>query len=185
MRMISLRDVVPEDKDMIRNWRNLPEVRQYMYTDHEIGAEEHTQWFQGILRDPKRRYWVVMLDGEPVGLFNLADIDHHNKRCYWGFYVANVEARGRGVASFVEYAVMQYVFEELRFNKLCGEVLASNELSLGFHKSFGFVEEGHLRQHVIKGGKSVDVVVMGMLREEWEAQKPEIEARLKTRGLIP
>ncbi len=183
--MISLRDVRPEDKDMIRDWRNLPEVRQYMYTDHIITPEEHEKWFQGIFGDPTRRYWVIVLDGEDVGLVNLYGIDHRNKRCSWAFYVASPSTRGKGVGSFVEYSTLRYVFDELGFNKLCCEVLVTNPPVINMHKSFGFVQEGYYRQHILKGGDFVDVVALAMLKEEWDARKPKIEERLRNKGLIP
>lgn len=183
--MIALRDVRPEDKDMIRNWRNLPEVRQYMYTDHIITPEEHERWFQGIFGDPTRRYWIIVLDGEDVGLVNLYNIDRRNLRCYWAFYVASPSTRGKGVGSFVEYSVLRYVFDDLLFNKLCCEVLVSNQPVIDMHKNFGFVQEGYYRQHIRKGDTFVDVVALAMLRTEWEAKKPEIETRLRQKGLIP
>ena len=182
--MITLRDVQPEDKDKLREWRNLPEVCKYMYTDHHITVEEHEKWFQIALCDPTRRYWIITLDQEDVGLVNLCDIDSRNKRCYWAYYIANPQTRGKGVGSFVEYWVLSYVFDHLRLNKLCGEVLASNQGVLHIHQGFGFIQEGYLRQHVFKGGKPVDVVSISMLREEWDARKPEIEDRLRKKGLI-
>lgn len=182
--MISLRDVRAEDKEMIRRWRNLPDIRKYMYTDHEISPEEHAAWFAGLEGDETRRYWVITLDGEDVGLLYLYDIDRRNKRCYWGFYVASPSTRGRGVGSFVEYFTLRHVFDELGFHKLCCEVLTSNPPVIAMHKSFGFAQEGFYRQHIYKGGEFVDVVALAMLKEEWEANKPEIEARLREKGLL-
>ena len=183
--MISLRDVMPEDKDMIRNWRNLPEVRQYMYTDHIISPEEHGRWFQGIFGDPKRRFWIVQSDDKPVGLVSLHDIDEHNKRCYGAIYIAKPGERAKGAGTFASHSVMRYAFDELSLNKLCCETLAFNDRVIEMYKSLGLVQEGLYRRHVRKGDQFVDVVALAILREEWEVQKPEIEARLRTKGLIP
>ncbi len=38
--MTSFRDLIPADKETIRSWRNLPEIRKYMYTDHVIAPED-------------------------------------------------------------------------------------------------------------------------------------------------
>ncbi|MCK4598757.1 UDP-4-amino-4,6-dideoxy-N-acetyl-beta-L-altrosamine N-acetyltransferase [Candidatus Bipolaricaulota bacterium] len=184
--MTTLRDIQPDDKDMIRNWHNLPEVAKWMYADHYICAEEHEQWFQDIFSDPSRQYWIIMYGQEDVGLVNLYDIDYRNKRCYWAFYVANPNVRGKGVGSFVEYSILSHVFDELEFNRLCCEVLASNQLVVEMHKSFGFVQEGHFRQHVIKGGQPIDVVFLAILKEEWESKRIKIKQRLnKKRVALP
>jgi UDP-4-amino-4,6-dideoxy-N-acetyl-beta-L-altrosamine N-acetyltransferase len=182
--MNGLRDIQASDKDMLRRWRNLPEVANYMFTDHEISAEEHERWFHSIFGDPTSRYWIITSDDEDVGVANICGIDPQNRRCFWGFYLSSPNVRGKGVGAYVEYFVLRYVFEELGLNRLCGEVLATNDKVVQMHKGFGFKQEGYYRQHVLKGGKPLDVVAIAMLREEWQAQKPEIEERLRRKGLL-
>lgn len=182
--MIQLRDVRPEDKGVIREWRNLPEVRKYMLTDHIIGPEEHARWFEGIGKDHTCRYWVIHRDGEDVGLIHLYDINERHKRCYWGFYIVSPDRRGKGAGSFAWYCVLKYAFEGLQLNKVCSEVLASNQTSVDMHKGFGFVQEGVYRQHVLKDGVLVNVICLGMLREEWVKHKGAVEDKLRAKGLI-
>jgi len=182
--MITLRDIHPEDKEKIHRWRNLPEVAKYMYTDHLITPEEHEIWFQRILQNPTCRYWIIVCDGQDVGVVNLYDINVRNKRCYWAFYVASPDVRGKGVGSFVEYSVLHYVFDELGLNKLCCEVLSFNEAVTNMHKSFGFKQEGLFRQHVIKGETPADIVCLAMLHQDWESLKTDTENRLRQKGLL-
>ena len=183
--MITLRDIQPEDKEKVRQWRNLPEVAKYMYTDHYITPEEHEKWFQRIMQDPTCHYWIIVCDGQDVGVANIYGVDQRHQRCYWAFYVASPDVRGKGVGSMVEYLVLRYVFDELGLNKLCCEVLAFNEAVISMHKSFGFQVEGVFRQHVIKGGVPTDIVCLAMLRSEWVLLKPAIEERLRQKGLLP
>ena len=182
--MIVMRHVRAEDKEKIRNWRNKPSVAQYMYTDNYITREEHERWFARVTSDPTLEYWIITYDGEDIGLLNLYGIDECHRRCYWAFYVAEEGLRRKGVGGSVEYFVLKYVFEELKLNKLCCEVLASNQAVVGMHKSFGFREEGYFRQHVMKGGKSADIHCLAMLREEWEQLRASIEERLRGKGLL-
>lgn len=169
---------------MIHGWRNLPEVASYMYTDYYIGREEHERWFEGIYRDPTRRYWIITSGQGDIGLVNLYNIDKKNKRCHWAYYIASANSRGKGVGSFVEYVIMRHVFEELNFNRLCCEVLGFNRPVIEIHEGFGFTQEGCFRQHVIKSGKPMDVMSLGILRDEWLSKKPEIEERLRRKGLL-
>lgn len=177
--MVSLRDLTPADSAMLHQWRNLPEVAQYMYTDHQITAEEHRIWFDSIRDNTTRRYWIITSDGEDVGLANLYSIDRENQRCFWAFYIARPQQRGKGIGGFVEFQVLQYVFDTLKLNRLCCEVLASNQAVVEMHKGFGFAQEGYFRQHIWKAGAAQDVVSLAILRSDWEAKKPEIEARLQ------
>ena len=169
--MIALRPIASEDRDRLLEWRNAPHVAQYMYTDHLISWEEHARWFAGIGQDKNRKYWIIESNDVPVGLVNLYDIDERNKRCSWAFYLGSEDGRGAGIGSQVECAILIHVFETMGFNKLCCEVLASNESVWGMHQKFGFVKEGVLRKHVWKSGAFHDVVVLGMTAQDWAAQK--------------
>lgn len=182
--MIDIRDLREGDAEMIRQWRNKPTIARYMYNDHEISVEEHRVWFDAIARDPSVRYWIITCDGRDVGLVNLYGIDRRNDRCYWAFYVAEDGLRGRGVGSWVEFRVLTYVFDELGLDKLCCEVLATNPAVVEMHRSFGFQEEGLLRGHVIKDGSRLDVVCLGILRDDWLAHRDGIRGRLASKGII-
>ncbi|MGA7378564.1 MAG: UDP-4-amino-4,6-dideoxy-N-acetyl-beta-L-altrosamine N-acetyltransferase [Candidatus Sulfotelmatobacter sp.] len=182
--MNSLRDISPGDQEAIRIWRNDPDVRKYMYTDHEISPDEHRAWFSRILRDSSCKYWIIVCDREDVGLLYLYDIDMRNRHCYWGFYTVGPQVRGKGIGSFAEFSVLRIVFDELQLQKLCGEVLAFNLPVLNMHKKFGFVQEGVFRKHVLKGDDFEDVVCISILREEWEAKKAELELKLRAKGVI-
>jgi len=181
--VFGLRDLRTEDKDLVRAWRNHPEIAKYMYTDHEITEMEHERWFARILNDATSRFWIITGDGEAIGLLSISQIDSHNRRCYWAYYL-DPYTRGKGAGSFAEYSVLQHVFTELNLNKLCGEVLGFNRSVIKMHKRFGFVEEGVLRKHILKQGQWHDVVCVGILREEWEKTRPEIETRLRADGII-
>jgi UDP-4-amino-4,6-dideoxy-N-acetyl-beta-L-altrosamine N-acetyltransferase len=180
----SLRDIRPDDADMIREWRNLPQVSDYMYTDHVISPEEHAAWFSRVLKDSTCKYWVITCDGEDVGVAYLYAIDRTNRRCYWGFYVVSPNVRGKSVGTCVEYAVLNYVFDELKLEKLCCEVLAFNKGVVEMHRRFGFAQEGLLRKHIWKRDVFQDVVCLAMLREEWVAARPRQEEKLRSKGLL-
>ena len=183
--MIALRDMLPEDRDQVRAWRNLPAVAQYMYTDSEIPEDEHAAWFDRVLDDPSCAYWIITCDGTDVGLACITGIDRAHSRCDWAFYIASSDLRGRGVGSVVEYSVLSHVFDGLGLEKLCCEVLDLNAPVVEMHKRFGFTEEGRLRRHIRKGDDWHDVIMLAMLREEWLAVKPGIEERLAGKGLLP
>jgi len=182
--MYGLREIRPTDKNLVRTWRNHPDVARYMYTDHEITEPEHERWFERIIRDESSHYWIITSDGKEIGVLSISQIDVQNRRCYWAYYL-DPGTRGMGAGSFAEYSVLQHVFKELNLNKLCGEVLGFNRSVIKMHKRFGFAEEGVLRNHIFKHGRWHDVVCVGILRDEWERTRPEIETRLKSNGIIP
>jgi UDP-4-amino-4,6-dideoxy-N-acetyl-beta-L-altrosamine N-acetyltransferase len=179
---ITLRDVRDDDRDRLRAWRNLPEISRWMYSDHEIGPEEHARWFAAALADPRRRYWIIELDGAPVGLANLYDIDPANGKASWAYYLADPSVRGKGVGAFVEFWVIEHVFGERGLGKLWCEVLIANEAVWRLHESFGFQREALFREHVRKAGEPLDVVGLGLLARDWARVRPESLRRLREKG---
>jgi UDP-4-amino-4,6-dideoxy-N-acetyl-beta-L-altrosamine N-acetyltransferase len=179
---VELRDIRPDDRDRLLVWRNAPEVSAYMYSDHEITPQEHARWFQGIADDPRRAYWIIEMDGAPVGLANLYDIDRVHGRCAWAYYLAEPQVRGRGVGSYVEYVMIERVFGEFGLNKLWCEVLASNEAVWKLHERFGFRQEACFRQHVIKHSLFHDVFGLGLLKSDWMEQRAGAREQLLAKG---
>ena len=179
---VQLRDVTPADRDRLRVWRNQPDVAQWMYTDAQISEADHARWFAAALSDPTRRYWIIELDGEPVGLANLADISEGNRRCAWAYYLASPSVRGKGVGAYVEYWVIEHVFGPLGLSRLWCEVLVENEAVWKLHESFGFRREALLRQHIWKNGEPRDVVGLGLLAADWVAVREASRERLRAKG---
>jgi UDP-4-amino-4,6-dideoxy-N-acetyl-beta-L-altrosamine N-acetyltransferase len=168
---VSLRPFRLDDIGRVLAWRNLPEVAAYMYSDHRISESEHARWFASAMSDETKRYWIIELDGDPVGVANLYDISAAHKRAYWAFYLADQRVRGRGVGSATERFVMRHAFVDLGLDKLCCEVLATNEGVVKMHQRYGFQVDGTLRRHVIKGEDRVDVQTLSLLRDEWAASR--------------
>ena len=133
---VTLRPVTADDSARLMDWRNRPEVSAYMYTDHLISPEEHARWFEGAVKAPDRRYWIIEMDLDPVGLANLAGIDEARRRCEWAYYLAEPSVRGRGVGAAVEFTVIDHVFAALKLHKLWCEVLMENEAVWRLHESF-------------------------------------------------
>ena len=179
---IVLRLATHRDSARLLAWRNLPQVAQWMYSDHLIAAEEHARWSQSALTDPRCRYWIIELDGTPVGLANLGDISETNRKASWAYYLAEPATRGKGVGAYVEVFVLDHAFQTLGLNKLSCEVLIENDAVWKMHESFGFVREALYRAHVWKGGDPRDVVGLAILADQWAAARPASVARLREKG---
>lgn len=169
---VELRPMGLDDSARVLVWRNRPTVAAYMFTDHVISEAEHAAWFAGALTDGTRRYWIIEVDGEPIGLATLYDISTLQKRAHLGLYIADDRVRGMGVGTQVDRFLMRHAFEDLGLDKLCAEALATNGAGIRVHQRHGFRIDGVLRRHVIKAGERVDVVTMSLLREEWTDRSP-------------
>lgn len=175
IQLIPLRE---DDIELVRMWRNSPEVSQYMYTDEFISEEHQKLWFNKIKNENNSRYWIIEFENKKIGVASLTDIDTRNSKCFWGFYLGTTDNRGKGIGAKIEYKILEYVFEDLKLNKLCGEVLSFNENVIRMHEKFGFRREGYLRNHIRKQEKFHDVVVIALLSYEWYQIKEMLHKKI-------
>ncbi|HHG83581.1 MAG TPA: GNAT family N-acetyltransferase, partial [Bacteroidetes bacterium] len=78
---LSLHVLTANDLEMVRKWRNSPEVSKYMYTDNTISAAQQIAWFERIRKDSSKKYWLIRYGERPIGLVNIAHIDTLNLSC--------------------------------------------------------------------------------------------------------
>ncbi|RUO30007.1 UDP-4-amino-4,6-dideoxy-N-acetyl-beta-L-altrosamine N-acetyltransferase [Aliidiomarina sedimenti] len=158
----TLRQVDVTDLPILRRWRNHPDIRRYMYTQHEITAHEHQAWFERMQTNPQVHLLMYVEDGTPRGYAQLTVKAH---RADWGFYVSPDAKKGTGRK--LGHTVLDYAFHELQLEKVCGEALSFNEGSIAFHKALGFTHEGTLRAHACIRSDFVDVFCFGLLKADW------------------
>jgi UDP-4-amino-4,6-dideoxy-N-acetyl-beta-L-altrosamine N-acetyltransferase len=163
--MYTLRPMQESDLSQVLAWRNHPDVRKNMYTQHVISAEEHAAWFARVQIDPTKRYFVCVDDGEPLGVVGFYSISPHHKTAEWAFYSGNLARRGLG--SHMEYLALSLAFDELGLEKLSCEVLGFNESVISFHRKHGFRREGIRHQQHLIDGKYEDVHLLALFRKDW------------------
>ena len=170
--MYRLRPMSKKDLELVREWRNRPEIRNNMYTTHVISKEEHYAYFENVWNDMTKRYFICEnQDGNPAGVVNFVNIDTKNKSAFWAFYSGDLKKRG--VGKWMEYLALDYAFESMDLYKLSCEVLDFNYEVVKFHRKFGFKLEGIFRRHHYIGDRFADVYRLSMFREDWlKYQKP-------------
>lgn len=154
------------DLENVLAWRNHPEVRRYMYTQHEITMYEHVRWFERASTDPERHLLIFERDATPTGFINFQVIASGGI-ANWGFYAAPDAPKGTG--RLLGQAALEYAFTDAKLHKICGQALAFNERSIRFHQSLGFSKEGNLRHQHYDGQNYHDVVCFGLLASEWQS----------------
>jgi len=172
-------NVEKELVEQVRNWRNSTEVNQYMHINHQISEEEHQNWIENLKNKNDSKAWIIIYKKKPVGLIQLSDIDYINKTAQWGFYIADETTRGKGVGSASLYKLMKYVFDEMNFNRMHTKVLKNNHVAIKLYEKFGFKKEGLLKQQLMRDGKYIDVILMGMLQEEWINMKEKLKVTIE------
>jgi UDP-4-amino-4,6-dideoxy-N-acetyl-beta-L-altrosamine N-acetyltransferase len=170
----SLRPVTEEDVELLYAWRNRLEVREFMYSSSEITIVDHKRWFVSMLADHSRQTLVMAVKGIECAIICFTDI-RESISCSWGFYSGL--GAPPGVSLLIELAGLGYAFETLGVNRLHCEVLSGNQQVINLHKKAGFIQEGCLRKARQTPRGLEDVIIFGMLKEEWPNACIRLQAR--------
>ena len=171
------------DKASLREWRNDPAVSKWMYTNHEIGEEEHHVWFDAMLADASKVYWKIVTDGVAVGAVFLTGVSSQGSSCEWGMYLADVNTRGKGVAQAACALSFRYAFNELAVDAVKCEAVAQNENAIGLYESVGYVRTGIQIDAVQRGGEMLSVVTLELTRKSWNMSESSVLQKLSEKGV--
>lgn len=133
-----LRRVSDEHIEMIRQWRNHPEVQRYMFFKEWISPEMQRTWFTNT-NNKYNMYFVLEQNGQYFGLVNLKNIDYQEKSAESGVFLApgNVSTDSLlGVRSVV--AILDLAFYILGLSSISASVKSDNHRAITFNERLGF-----------------------------------------------
>jgi RimJ/RimL family protein N-acetyltransferase len=171
-RTCRLRPLSRSDLAQSLKWRNDPVVRDavlgYRFPVTETMEEG---WYDRVLADQggKRATFAIedLADGALAGFVHLFDIDWPCRLAHFGIVIGETGRQGRGIGSEATALMMTYGFETLNLERIELRVADSNARARHIYARLGFVDEGRLRRAAFIGGAPADVIVMGLLREEF------------------
>ncbi|MBI3899053.1 MAG: UDP-4-amino-4,6-dideoxy-N-acetyl-beta-L-altrosamine N-acetyltransferase [Gammaproteobacteria bacterium] len=169
-----LRPLAEHDLELVLAWRNSERVRANMYTDHVISLDEHRRWFERLRDHPTPEKYLIFESAErPLGFVSFTRFNVASDLCYWAFYLGETEVP-RGTGAIMEFMAIEYALRELKLRKLCCEVFVFNAPVIKLHHRFGFIEEGRLKEHMLKAGKYEDIVSLALFERDWENIRPSL-----------
>jgi UDP-4-amino-4,6-dideoxy-N-acetyl-beta-L-altrosamine N-acetyltransferase len=135
MKLINFIDLTLEQKKMILEWRNHPDVRKWMYTDNKISLINHLKFIESLKNTKDKLYFLLQNETESVGVFDFIDITKDS--CEFGLY-ANPNLRAMG--KIIMNEIIKYAFEVLKVSKLKAGILKDNKKAVSLYRSYCFQE---------------------------------------------
>jgi UDP-4-amino-4,6-dideoxy-N-acetyl-beta-L-altrosamine N-acetyltransferase len=134
---VVLRRLRYEDIEKVRQWRNSPQVNQFMESRDHITPDAQERWFMSL--DPARQlFYIAEANGDPVGVVNFKNLDVLELTAESGIYLADPGMRGRGLGRCVYMALLDHGFDRLGLQTVTARVLTDNHRSIRLHVSLGF-----------------------------------------------
>jgi len=111
--------------------------------------------------------FVIEADGAPVGSIGLFGAERLAGHAEVGIALLP-EARGRGIGTAAIEQLLEFGFVRRNLRRIHLQAIESNRGAIRAYEKAGFVLEGRLREHAYVRGRYEDLVLMGLLRSEWE-----------------
>lgn len=165
-----------KDLEMVLSWRNDPDVRNNMYTSHEIAYLEHLKWWKRESINPTSILLIAEISEQPVGVVTFTNIRKDYHSATWAFYSSNTSVRG--VGTHMETAALHYAFTILDLNRLECEVLDFNYSVVNFHRKFGFELEGIKRKAFCRNNSYHDIYCLSILKQDWQYSQSSVYKKL-------
>ena len=169
-----LRQFTMEDAPaMFRNWANDDEVTKHLtwptHSDVEVTKMVLSDWTSHYAK-PDFYNWAIVLKengGEPIGNISVVRINSNTDCATMGYCMSRAHWR-KGVMPEALKAVVDFLFDEVGFNRIEAEHDVNNPASGRVMEKAGLRYEGTLRQSGRNNQGIVDLVWRAILRSDWE-----------------
>jgi RimJ/RimL family protein N-acetyltransferase len=172
---IRFRGIERDDLPMFVRWFNDPEVRENLLMHLPMSLAEEEKWFENVLTRPAAERPMVIetqIDGEwtAIGNIGIHNIDARIRKAEVGISIGEKQYWNHGYGTEAMQLLLKHGFNTLNLNRISLDVYETNPRAIRAYQKAGFKEEGRLREGHYFNGKYIDIIVMSVLRSEWQDQ---------------
>jgi ribosomal-protein-alanine N-acetyltransferase len=171
---LRIREFNSSDCAMVHAYANDSLINHFLGFDSiatEEGAKDYIETAISNSQKEQRLSYKLAMEIKPnqeiAGSCWLDISDLNNPIASIGYFV-NKHQWGKGYATEMVYALLEFAFHKLTLNKVWATCDADNIASRKVLEKIGFKQEGLLRQHCLRSFGWTDVFSYGILRSEFK-----------------
>ncbi|MFZ5883527.1 MAG: GNAT family N-acetyltransferase [Chloroflexota bacterium] len=157
-------------------WGRDSEFRRLLGSDvaqlHSAKAAQ--TWLEKELEEASvNQHWFSIRKLDDDRLLGDIDLYVYNwsaRDAFVGLGIGEREFWGKGYGTDVMRVILRYAFTEVNLHRVTLTVFEYNPRAIRSYEKAGFRHEGRMRGALNKEGRRWDILVMGILREEWMEQ---------------
>jgi RimJ/RimL family protein N-acetyltransferase len=143
-----------------------------MFTRPLSSAKATQKWLEeGSNEEPHNDFFFFTIrtldDNKLIGGMGLEIVDWAARDSFVFIFVGERENWGKGYGSDAMRLLLQFAFLELNLRRVSLGVFEYNPRAIRSYEKIGFCHEGRLRSYLKHEGQRWDLLMMGILREEW------------------
>ncbi|TFG96004.1 N-acetyltransferase [Candidatus Thorarchaeota archaeon] len=117
--------------------------------------------------------------GEFLGFIHLEDIKRPHSRAEFGISIQNPDNRSKGYGTDAIRVILWVAFNILGLHSVYLDTMEDNERAIRTYERVGFKRVGLLRETEFINGAYKGLLVMDILRDEFELANPSFNVRMK------
>jgi len=166
---VTLAPLTSADCVLLWQWINDREQVLFNSSYKPVSESQHQSWFEAIQQRTDLLVFGIRLvkTNQLIGSCQLHSINFVSRTAELQIRLGSVTDRGKGYGTEAVRLLLQFAFADLNLRRVFLHVFATNSRAIKAYEKAGFVSEGKLRQAAYVNGQYVDVVVMGILCEEY------------------
>lgn len=177
---IRLRQPEQTDLPTFVTWLNDPEIRHNLAAYWPMSLAREERWFDEQAKRPVQEQPLVIEarhgdDWKMIGTSGFHGLDWRERNAELGIMIGAKEEWNKGYATEAMQLLVQIGFETLNLHRLYLRVYERNRAAIRAYEKAGFVHEGRQRQANYDEGVYSDVLMMSILRPEWDARKGDAQ----------
>ena len=170
---IRLRAVERNDLPLFVEWLNDPEVKAGLMIYLPLSQADEEEWFDQMQKQPADQHpmvievrrqdsWLV------IGDCGFNSIDQHNRSGEIGIFIGQKDLWNQGYGTETMRLLLKHGFQTLNLHRIFLRGFETNKRAIRSYEKASFVHEGLLRQAHYTNGKYEDVLLMSVLKPEWQ-----------------
>ncbi|MFQ5915469.1 MAG: GNAT family N-acetyltransferase [Nitrospinota bacterium] len=170
---IQFRPVEQEDLETLRKYVNDPSIMQFSSPYRQISRREQQEWYES-LQGEKSKYVLAIIDPEKdlaIGIVGLYNIHSIHRNAQFRIRIGDQKYHRKGIGTMATQYMVDYAFTQLHLRRVWLQVFENNDIAISLYEKVGFVKEGLLRKAAYINGQNLNVIIMGILMEEWSARQ--------------
>lgn len=168
---VTLRKLTYAKIELVRFWRTHPKIAKFMTYQGNITLEQQEIWFQKINNSGKDFYFIIEVDDKEIGVINIKDVDFVKSEGEPGIFIWDDDYLDSDFSFRASLCLNDFVFYDLKLEKMRAHVLADNKNAVKFNKFWGFKLSSNQENAVIHE--------YTLEKKEYEEVKKRIEKLFK------
>lgn len=170
---VRLRALERSDLAACVRWLNDPEVITHLTMTTPLSKVQEEYWFESTLKNPVETQPLAIEVRKDADWFHIGNVGFNTldwtvRKAELGIFIGEKSQWSQGYGRMAVQLMVEHGFNHINLNRIYLYVHENNPRAIRAYERAGFVHEGRLRQDAYRDGQYLDVLVMSIMRNEWQ-----------------